>query len=325
MISDHTRSRTAPFIYMAPIRGLTDHIFRNTFLHYFDGIDSYMAPFINPQKKSLFKEKHLSDVLPENNQGLNLVPQLLHTTEDDFLSLAAKLEQLGYTHLNWNLGCPAPMVVHKKRGSGFLPYPEEILRFLDNILPHLHAELSIKTRLGFQVNNELASLLPRLNKLPLKEIIIHARLGKQMYKGNTDIETFLSCCDMTQHPVFFNGDIIDEDSYKLIADRHPSIAGIMIGRGAIADPTLPARLKGRQFEKDEHHDLLKKFHDDLFSRYEQRLSGPSHILGRMKQIWQYLCFSFHDTKKIMKKLNKAKRLEEYTKTVEIMFANHFDR
>ena len=98
-----------PFIYLAPLRGLTDALFRETFSSHFDGFDAAVAPFISPQKKSLYEDKMIRDVLPVHNTKLPIIPQLLHTDPEDFLVLAHRLTGLGYTHINWNLGCPAPI------------------------------------------------------------------------------------------------------------------------------------------------------------------------------------------------------------------------
>ena len=232
-----------PFLYLAPIRGLTDALFRETFSRHFAGYNAAVAPFISPQKKSLYEDKMLRDVLPENNTVLPVVPQLLHTDPEDFLVLAHRLADLGYTHINWNLGCPAPMVARKKRGSGLLPYPAEILDLLTEIIPLLPIELSIKTRLGYNDQAETRVLLPELNQFQLKEIIIHARLGKQLYKGTTDPEGFAICRQLSTHTLTYNGDINNLETYRMLNQRFPDITRWMLGRGALGNPFLAEEIK----------------------------------------------------------------------------------
>ncbi len=156
-----------PTLILAPIRGVTDCHFRSLFNHYFPGFDRALAPFINPQRSSQYQPRQLKDLLPEANTNLPATPQLLHTNADDFLFLAMRLHDMGYKEINWNLGCPAPMVTKKKRGSGLLPYPDEILLFLDKVVPKLPMQLSIKTRLGLENPDELLTLLPALGYYPL--------------------------------------------------------------------------------------------------------------------------------------------------------------
>ncbi len=309
------------FLYLAPIRGLTDALFRATFFRHFDGFDAAVAPFISPQKKSLYEDKMIRDVLPANNTTLPVVPQLLHTDPEDFLVLARRLARLGYTHINWNLGCPAPMVARKKRGSGLLPYPELIVDLLDKVLPELPLELSIKTRLGFNDLAETRTLLPQLNSFPLKEIIIHARLGKQLYNGTTDRDGFAVCRQLTTHALTYNGDINDLATFTTLADRFTEINRWMLGRGALGNPFLAEEIKGYpQQSTATRRTRLYNFHEELFTRYTERLEGPSHLLGRLKHLWLYLINSFPGNKKLLKKILKSKNSVAYHQAVDQLFA-----
>jgi len=308
-----------PYLYLAPIRGLTDHLFRDCFSTYFSGFDCAIAPFINPQRHSNFGNKHLADILPENNKKMTVIPQILHTHSDDFLFLCERMADLGYTEVNWNLGCPMPMVAGKKRGSGFLPYPDEIISFLDTVVPKMKLQLSIKTRLGYGRIGETAELLPRLDAYPLKEIIIHARLGKQLYKGSTNPDHFNECSSLTRHQLVYNGDIIDIEGFRQLQQKLPYINRWMIGRGTIANPFLPSAIKNCAEETLVDYSLLRTYHDDLYDRYSEKLSGPSHILGRMKQVWQYMIDLFPASKKQLKAINKASSLEKFEKAVDELF------
>lgn len=314
-----------PYIYLAPIRGITDALFREIFASHFNGFDATVAPFINPQNKSLFEDKIIQDVLPGNNPQQVLVPQLLHTDPKPFLTLASRLTDLGYTHINWNLGCPAPMVAKKKRGSGLLPYPDDILKILDEVLPKMSISLSIKTRLGFFDIKEILHLLPLLNEYPLKEIIIHTRLGKQLYKGTTNPDGFASCLELSRHTLVYNGDVNDAATYLLLSKKFQGTHRWMIGRGALANPFLAEQIKQTHCKCEAHTqnikqlDRLFQFHRDLFNGYSAKLSGPSHILGRLKLIWSYLFSSFNTDRKYLKKIQKSRTVDQYQKAVERLF------
>lgn len=314
-------STASPFLYLAPIRGLTDALFRETLYRHFAGFDAAVAPFINPQRSSLYEDNMLRDVLPQHNGGLPLVPQLLHTDPEQFLVLAGRLAELGYSHINWNLGCPAPMVARKKRGSGLLPYPEKIVSILTKIMPQLGIELSIKTRLGFHDPAELPALLPALDDFPVKEIIIHTRLGRQLYKGPTDPDGFADCRKKSSHPFVYNGDINDLETFRMLAARFPNIERWMIGRGALANPFLAEEIKGYPVEPAEARKArIFAFHAELYARYTDRLSGPGHVLGRVKQLWSYLITSFPGQEKVLKKILKSNTLEGYNRAVDQLFS-----
>jgi tRNA-dihydrouridine synthase B len=301
-------------LVLAPIRGITDCHFRSIFHQHFPGFDSALAPFINPQRRSSFNPKQLKDVLPESNRVLPIVPQLLHTDPDDFLFLASRLQELGYKELNWNLGCPAPMVTIKHRGSGLLPFPDQILAFLDKVIPKLGIDLSIKTRLGYENSQELFDLLPHLDQYPLTEIIIHGRLGSQMYKGEIDRDGFGHCLECSRHPIVYNGDITSKEVFDTLQQQFPTVNKWMIGRGALANPFLAGDIKGKVIPEQRQH--LKRFHDELYTRYAELLDGPAHLLGRMKQLWVYLSAFFPPEHKTWKMIKKCKTEARYQQLME---------
>ena len=313
---------TSPFIYMAPLRGITDALYRKIYCKHFSGVDAAIAPFINPQRKSGLTEKMLADVVPRQSD-VYLIPQILNSDGDDFLALANRLSEAGYKEVNWNLGCPVPMVAKKKRGSGLLPHPEKILALLDYVLPHLELKLSLKMRLGYYDFQESLQLLPLLDHYPLTEIIIHARLGKQLYHGKTYPEQFARCQQLTKHHLVYNGDITSINDY-LVLKETLGINHFMIGRGIITDPFLPARIKGKQITGKIRVEQLYRFHDDLYNGLKSRLHGPGHLLGKMKQIWIYFIGSFPESGKSLKRITKASTEKSYWAAVEQVFSLAFD-
>ena len=61
---------------------------------------------------------------------------------------------------------------------------------------------------------------------------------------------------------------------------------------------------------------IRAFHDELYAAYRVRLAGPSHLLGRMKQLWAYLISSFPGREKLLKKITKAMSEDQYHRVVE---------
>ncbi len=307
-------------LYLAPIRGLTDCIFRSTFCRHFNGFDIAVAPFISTVHKAKIGNSHLKDIIPENNTQMPVIPQIMGNDPEGFINLSKKLFDLGYNTVNWNLGCPFPMVARKKRGSGLLLFPERIDSLLDKVLPMIPNELSIKTRLGRNKKDEIFKLLPIFNKYPLTEIIIHPRTGIQMYKGIVDIDVFEKCISLSKHPVVYNGDINDFNTFTSLSNRFKLIDRWMIGRGALANPFLPHIIKTGKDDIPDKLIKFKTFYDELFNQYDQILSGPTHIVDRMKGFWFYFSRSFKDNKKILKKIHKLDNRKKYIKIV----ANFFD-
>ena len=220
----------------SPLQGFTDHKFRNAFNHFFGGIDTFYAPYIRLNGKMVIKNSYKRDIALENNTELEVIPQIITNDVDEFLFVSKYIRELGYKELNWNLGCPYPMVTKRGMGSGLIHDSKKI----DSILHKVHNEsdvlVSMKMRMGYENPEEILDTLPILDKYPLKNIAIHARIGKQLYKGGTDLEAFQKCLDNTKHKMYYNGDITSVAAFKKLQERFPSIDHWMIGRGLIADP-----------------------------------------------------------------------------------------
>ena len=306
-------------LWLAPLRGLTDAVYRTALAHHFPGVDLAIAPFVTTHSGRRIKPAHVRDLLPANNRALPVIPQILSKHPDDFVHLANHLFDLGYAGVNLNLGCPFPQVANKGRGSGMLPFPERVEDFLETTIPRLTGRLSIKTRLGRRHPEEIQRLIPIFNRYPLQEVIIHPRTGVQMYTGHPDLEAFASCIGQLVHPVVYNGDINCLEDFHRMAQRFPSAAGWMIGRGVIANPFLPGNIKSGGDAWDNKVERFHRFHDDLFEHYQRRLNGPGHLLNRMKGFWKYFPQCFRDSDKERKRILKARTLAHYCDAVSDFF------
>ena len=309
-------------IILAPIMGVTDHIFRNTFAQFFSGVTQAMAPFISSVQARSIKPTYLKDILPANNQLLPVIPQILSKDAEDFLFLAQKIADLGFSTVNWNLGCPSPTVVNKQRGSGLLPFPESIHRFLDRVMTALQGGLSIKLRLGRYAVEEIETLLPIFNQYPLTEIIIHPRLGVQLYTGAVDLDAFARCLTLTNHRIVYNGDIRKVEDFNTLKQRFPSINSWMIGRGLLANPLLAAEIQSflnPSLKSAKDMDILQAFHAALYGKYQNVLCGPSHLLSRMKGFWGYFSNNFNHPAEVLKKIHKCHTLDQYCAAVRHFF------
>ena len=303
--------------YLAPMEGITGHIYRNAYEKYFHNIDKYFTPFIVPNESLSLKTKELRDMLPENNEGLNIVPQILTNNAEGFVLTANKLKQLGYEEINLNLGCPAVTVVSKKRGSVFLAYPEELDRFLDEIYKINDMKISIKTRLGKERADEFYKLIEIYNKYPLEELIIHPRTREDFYGNTPNLEIFKESLKLSKHSICYNGDIFTVDNYNKIVKEFPQVDKIMIGRGILANPGLIDEIKENKFITKE---ILKQFHDEIFENYTILLKEDKNAMYRMKELWGYMSHIFTNNKKYYKKIKKAQKAIDYKVAVNSLFA-----
>ncbi|MDX1774372.1 tRNA-U20a,U20b-dihydrouridine synthase [Oceanihabitans sediminis] len=300
----------------SPLQGFTDFRFRNAFHHYFGGIDTFYAPYIRLNGKLKIKQSYQNDLQLENNSTTNLIPQVMTNDADEFLFVVKYVQSLGYKELNWNLGCPYPMVTKSGMGSGLICNPTKI----DEILKRAHNEtditVSMKMRMGYEHAEEILDTFPILDNYPLKSIAIHARIGKQLYKGPVDLEAFSRCLDSTKHKLYYNGDITSVEAFQKIQERFPSIDHFMIGRGLIADPFLPSMIKNNTNEYPKNRwDIFSEFHDTIYQQYDEYLSGPTPIKMKMLGFWEYFSQSFSNPQKTYKAIKKAGNQVKYKNAV----------
>ena len=137
-----------------------------------------MAPYIRLNGKMDMKASTRRDLLPENNQIPDLIPQVLTKDAGELKFVIETVQKLGYKELNWNLGCPYPMVAKRGMGSGLLSKPGIIEEVLHNVLEESDIKLSVKMRLGYESADEIFEVLPVLEKFKLEHISIHPRIGK---------------------------------------------------------------------------------------------------------------------------------------------------
>ncbi|MBR1514974.1 MAG: tRNA-dihydrouridine synthase family protein [Bacteroidales bacterium] len=337
---------------LGPFQGITDAPFRNVFKRHFSGIDKFYTPFFT----GIHKEEHAKnlqgeEIDPKCNDVETLTPQILSTDADEILRFARQCQQLGYKEINLNMGCPFPRVANKKRGCGLLPYPEKVEAMFEAVFEQIgDMKFSVKCRLGYFSPDEIEAILPIFNRFPLSELIIHPRIGKQLYKSEADVERFKALTPYINAPLVYNGDIVSVESYcrinEIINDgpSTPStgsgtegsgtlINHFMLGRGILANPFLAEEIKNDLADARGVADArgaslqgkTERLHNFVLDLYEDRLhhaGGSPKVLGRMKELWSYLMNDFEEPQAVWRKIKKINALKEYEEAVEEIFKNN---
>ena len=303
--------------YFAPLEGITTYIFRNAFNAIYGNVDKYFAPFISPSEKCPMTPRERKDIAPENNAGINLVPQILTCKSECFIDAAKELRAMGYGEVNLNLGCPSGTVCAKGKGAGFLPETLELQRFLDDIYAYAESDnmkISIKTRLGYFNPDEFYDLVDIFNNFPVSELIVHPRIRSDFYKGEPRKEYFKYALERSRIPLVYNGNIFSCKDYdELTGTFNSDLDPIMLGRGLISDPSLADKLKGSASETDLAK--FRKLHDTLYHEYQKVMSPDINVLYKMRELWGYWQVLFDGKEREFKKLLKAKKYAEYEEAV----------
>lgn len=301
--------------YFAPLEGITNHLYHEVHRSLFPQLDRYVTPFFVPSVTGL-SSKDRAKLSKAHASGLPLTPQLLTNRGEDFLRSAEQLKDLGFSEVNVNLGCPSGTVFSKGRGAGALRDLTILRTFLDDIFSGSPLPISLKTRIGVSDPREWDTLLPLLNQYPLHELMLHPRVREEHYRGKPHPEAFAMALRESRAPVVYSGDLFTASEVQAFAATYPQAKGIMLGRGLIANPALHAMVT-------EHAPLTQSqmltFHDRLFSRYRDVLSGEKPVLHKMKELWHYMICLFADHEKHAKRIRKAQKLSEYEAAVSSLF------
>lgn len=316
-------------ISMAPMEGLTGYVYRRAHHAYFAPLDTYYTPFIS-NKKLGSRERH--DVLPEHNGGMHVIPQILTNRADDFLEIEKQLYEYGYREVNLNLGCPSGTVTAKGRGAGFLAYPEELSKFLDQIYSKTRMKISVKTRIGISSEEEWPQLLTLFNQFPIDHLIIHPRLLQDFYKGYPHMDAYQYAKEHSLSPIFYNGDIHFVDKWNEIkGGLGIQTKGVMLGRGLLMNPALAEEInhemeegvsEKRNVEKTLPSERLKKFHDAILDGYCEEMSGDRNVLFKMKELWVYLGNGIQASPKLLKQIKKSNSVREYKIASDAIFREY---
>ena len=309
--------------YFAPMEGVTGYVYRNAHHAIFPGIDKYFTPFVSPNQNRCFTPREKRDILPENNRGICVVPQILTNRSDYILRTMKELAAFGYQEVNLNLGCPSGTVVSKGRGAGFLEDADKLDAFFDEVFQKADLEkmkISVKTRIGIEDAEEFEDLQKVFNRYPFAEVIIHPRVRSDFYKNQPNRQVFGEFLKESVNPVCYNGDIFTVSDAAELKAEFPELESIMCGRGLLSNPALVRELQGGETLKKEE---LHRFHDTLYESY-RTLFAPDErsVLFKMKELWGYFITAFQGAERDVKKIKKAQHFAEYEAAVSHIFENH---
>jgi tRNA-dihydrouridine synthase B len=302
-------------IYLAPLQGFTDFVYRKAYAEIFQGVEAFFIPYISVKNNQVLM-KHEKEILPENNPQTRVIPQVLAGTADEMLFLSGFLKDKGHDEINLNLGCPYPMITNRGKGAGLLPYPDKIKELLTSFFEKTDLQLSVKLRAGLNSANEIEQIIPVLNEFPLKEVIFHPRIAKQMYEGDVKDSAFQFAENHLKHRLVYNGDIFSVDDFKNKQQLFPQTAHWMLGRGVLMNPFLPAEINNIEIPDKVKLEKLKEFHQLVFKYYFESMDNEGNVLNKMKQFWIYFSFNFTNQHKVLKTIKKTNNLNRYKSEVQ---------
>lgn len=300
-------------IHFAPLQGYTDDVYRRIHHELMGGIQTYYTPFLRMEGGGV-RSKDMRDIRPEFNEGVPVVPQIIVKSMKEFDFLTGIVEEKGYTRVDINMGCPFPLQAKHGRGSGLLAHVDIIEEMAKAIAAKSQLKFSVKMRLGWENANEWRPALDVLNSTPLEQITLHPRIGTQQYKGSVSMEAFEEFYKLCKHPLFYNGDVTSVDDIRKLEEMYPKLAGVMIGRGLLARPSLALEYaSGVELSWEKRRSLLLDFHDRMKGHYETTANSETQVHSRLRLFWEYMEEELG--RKAYKKIMKAGNLKNYLSAV----------
>jgi len=302
---------TTPLM-LAPMQGLTNRALRAYFIEHVrpDVIfTEFMRVNTAPAGAGL-TAADLRDVATEQG-GVPLVVQLVGH-ERGALVLAARVAlAAGAAHINLNMGCPYGRMGGGLTGGGMLRNPDDLAEIIPALRDTIDGSFSVKIRTGYDDPDQILSLLPLFESSGVDFLVLHPRTVVQKYNGIADHGVTARVVRSTRLPVIANGDIRSAVDGGRVLDE-TGAAGLMLGRGAIADPQLFLRLRGVEDcepDRDERGAEIGRYLREMLMRYGQLFCGDTQVLSKVKEIIAYL--DEPELAKPLKELRRAKTVRAF--------------
>lgn len=231
--------------------------------------------------------------LSENETGRPVFAQMIGREIPDLVRTARELAKYPVAGIDLNLGCPAPVVCRKDAGGGLLRDPGKVDAILGALRDAIPGRFTVKTRLGYHSADEFPALLEIFRKHAIDGLTIHGRTVMDRYQTPVRADFVKLAVETMPCPVIANGNIVDTGT-ALAYHRKTGAAGLMVGRGAIRNPWIFARIAatyyGIETPEPTRRDLLAYIRElsEELAREAPNFVPLLHI-QRMKKTLIYIC------------------------------------
>ena len=284
-----------PKILLAPMEGLLDHLLREE-LSAVGGFDRAVSEFIRITDQ-LLPRRVFTRIVPEllkgglTQAGTPVRPQLLGSDPLCLAENAARLAELNPPGIDLNFGCPAKCVNRHRGGAVLLDEPELLHAILRTVRAAVPAQIpvSAKMRLGNEDSERMLDCARALEAGGAQELVVHARTKRQGYKPPAHWAEIGRIRAAIRVPMVANGEIWTVAD-ALRARSESGCPDLMLGRGAVADPTLALALRAHDLGLPAPARAWALLAPSLLGYWARvRRQVPArHQAGRVKQWLHYL-------------------------------------
>jgi tRNA-dihydrouridine synthase B len=205
--------------------------------------------------------------------------------EPERMAAAAQIvEGMGADIVDVNMGCPVPKIAKHNAGCSLMREPEHAANVVRAMARAVRIPVTVKMRAGWDAGAINApDLARRMEEAGASAVAIHGRTAAQSYSGFSDWDLIARIAASVRIPVFGSGDCI-EPSHIVDRLRGSSVAGVLVGRGALRNPwifeqaaVLAAGGTPRALSMAERGQFLLDYIDMLVKERVDEADGFRHI------------------------------------------------
>ena len=295
-------------LMLAPMQGLTNRGLRRAYGEHVQP-DLLFTEFVRvrpgaPQPVAASDFVEAVSVVP----GIPLVVQVIGCASEGVVEATTELVANGVQHINVNMGCPWGRMTSVLAGGGMFRAPQTVAPMLRKLRAIVPGSLSVKTRTGIDDERQIFDVLPAFADAGIDFLVVHSRTVAQKYRGEANHALTTEIVDALDLPVIANGDVRSvADAQAVLAQT--GAAGLMLGRGALADPHLFGRIRGTAPlapTPDQRQAELTALWHDLLDDYVEIFSGDAQVLSKFGSLTRHV--DHPELKRWLKGLKKARRV-----------------
>lgn len=308
---------TVPLM-LAPMQGVTNRAVRQVFVDWVrpDVVFSEFMRVKHAEGAQRLSHGDLLDAKP-HGKGVPLIVQLIGRDLEPLVEGVHEAQAAGAVHINLNMGCPYGRM-NVGCGGGMLERPDALPEILRALRAAVVGTFSVKVRCGYSDPQQIFSLLPMFEAAGVDFLALHARTVVQRYDGEADHSITARVVKATSLPVIANGDIDSVEVARRVLEE-TGAAGLMMGRGAMRDPLLFERLRGRAPEVVEHEAFVashQHFLRALTQQYGALFGAEANVLSKLKS--SLAVMGVPEDARAYRPLKKAKTVDDFCEGIEAM-------